>query len=186
MSCKKDKSGPTYVTGVISEKGSGNPIGSATIFLGRNDKNSFSSTTIQTIQTVSSNSNGEYSIKYEEDDNYVYYITVRRLPYYESSYYTPRKGEKNILNIALSCPGYVKLKIKNITGADRIAIGYPCTTSCDFYGTSVDTITEAMKININENLKFYWLAYKYGVDTTKDSANVSIPAFDTTIFNLNY
>ncbi len=43
-----------------------------------------------------------------------------------------------------------------------------------------------MAINTSENLKYFWLIYKYGIDTIKDSAAISIPAFDTTIFNINY
>lgn len=183
-SCRKDKSSMTFVTGIVSEKGTGNPIEGATVFLGRKDKNSFSGLSIQTVKTVICNVNGEYSFEYEEEEDYTYVVIVRKVPYYESIFYYPRKGEKNLLNISLAAPSYLKLKIKNISGADRLAIGYPC--SCTFYGTTIDTTTNPISINSYENLKYYWLIYKYSIDTIKDSASIFIPAFDTTIINLNY
>jgi hypothetical protein len=185
-SCRKDRSFITSVTGTISEKGTGNKISGAIILLGRKNKNSFSATSIQTVKSVTSNSLGEYKIEYEEDEEYTYFIVVKKVPYYESAYQYPSKGRSNLLNIALSAPSYLKLKVKNLSGADRLAIGYPCFSECDFYGTSVDTTTAAIPVNASENLKFYWLIYKYSIDTVKDSALITPSAFDTMIFNLNY
>lgn len=186
LSCKKDTSSITNVDGVVLEKGNGHPIAGASVFLGRKDKNSFMGYTIQTVQSVLTNSNGEYKLEFTEDEGYIYNILAKKSPYFESESYYPQKGQKNTLNISLVPPGYLKLHLKNTSGADMVSLGYPCTIDCSYYGTNIDTTSETFISHGAENLTYYWSVYKYNIDTLRKSAPIFLPSFDTTVFNINY
>ena len=186
LSCKKDISTITNVDGVVSEKGSGHPIAGATVLLGRKDLNSYAGYTIQTVQSVITNANGEYKFEFNYEKGFAYTILARKIPYFESESYYPQKGQKNTINISLSSPSYLKIHLKNTSGANSIALGDPCYFDCDYYGTSIDTTTKAFTSHGGETLTFYWVVFNNNVDTLKKSASMFLPPFDTTLFNINY
>lgn len=184
--CKKDEKQNTIVIGTITEKGSGKPLQGAIVFLGREEKGTFGASATQTVQSITTGADGKYSIEYKEDENYRYLIKVRNPPYFESAYYYPTSGQNNIYNIALAAPGYVRFHAKNISGADKLAIGDPCYFDCSYYGSSVDTMTRAFTIESSVNTQIVYLVYKFNVDTTKYTDNLSIAPFDTITYDINY
>ncbi len=191
VSCKKDDSGPTKVSGrVLFENNTSNhPIGVSKIFLHRLDPSCFGCGA-GIIDTFYSNADGSYSFTFNADKDYGYSVSAWNNSCFENlNDISIDKGEKNNIDISLSPIAHLRLHIINKSPENEADYINVTNTYFNggvyvFFGATVDTsVIDIIYGNRTNNI--IWFREKNGIKKTFTST-VYCPAFDTTEYTIEY
>lgn len=191
FSCHKDSPVSPYPTGVVLDATTIKPVAGAWVLLVEYEICYSWLCPEKVVGEDTTDNLGHYVINYNLKNDYGYYLRVIAPRYFDSGRVGNGKLDKNNFDhIYLQPEAFLKVFIKNTTPYDlydKILVGSYGTPSGgggEFQGINVDTLTIARTLG-NATEKIEWWVIKKS-DTTKYSTSVYCPAFDTTVYQLNY
>ena len=144
------------------------------------------------IASTTADADGKFKFDFTAEEGYRYSITAEALKYF-NNFYTGGLildvGKKTHPLVGLQPEAYLKLYIKNTASfdaADKIGVNgsFEWGGGGPFYGSRVDTFAIG-KVYGNRINKIYWGVTKNNIQSSY-SDSVYCPAFDTTLYNINY
>jgi len=204
IQCKKNREPePVTFSGTITDNVLGTPVANATIKIGlqQSATNSVFNTGYVTVETVTTDANGYYSVTFEPENPIAYKISVEKDIYFsrevEVSADIASAGTNTINNFGIDPYGWFKINIKNITpndAADNIIYqntseNSGCSSCCNnlpisLNGMTIDTFF-ICKRTAHPNITFSWFVTKDGVMVPHTGSTTAIIG-DTVEYNLNY
>jgi len=186
--CKKYK-GRIVVEGKVYDESNFKSISGATVYLTQRE---FFASFRNVVETATSDSEGNFCIIYEGDDEgFTFEVAAQKNWYYDTPEYISVKfGKKNEdVDVPLKPLGYLKLNMKNtspFSPSDKILYrGFMYVSGSDaFFGMNVDTF-DVGQVFGNTTIEISWYVTKNAI-TTSYSDLIYCPAFDTTSYSISY
>ena len=171
--CKKDSSTTTTAEGAVIDKTTQKSIAGATARLIKVNSSFMGGSSLKVVSQMTVDATGKYSFTFTPDLDYSYQVGASANKYFtdEGDNHYIHTGKKNLILIPLQPEAYLKIHVKNASpydGNDYIHINENGIET--FYGMNVDTSVTLLE---NGNT----VVTKYGI---------YCPAFDTTLYNINY
>lgn len=200
-SCKKDAGTSIIVQGNVTDANQHSALSNAevTFWSSRIQSGTYNPNYIA-LATVVTDASGNYSVEITKDKDAGFRITVDKSKYfgqtndYSVEYLTVGT---HTLNYSIYPEAYFKLNVKNVSGinnSDYISYwfsntqpsGFNCCNSIpiEFTGQTYENTLKCRTFGA-QNMHVKWVVKKDNVSTPYESS-VFCPAFDTTVFNLNY
>ena len=190
-----ETSGQTYISGKITEFGTGKAVSNATVVILKASVGALFSQGGELIplDTVYTDSGGNYAYDYATEDKFRYAIQVFKIGYFESDKHNGNiinDPGKNKMNIILKPKGYIRFYLKNtkpFDSYDRIAFGGNWNGSLQddiFIGDDINEV-QIREVESNTYSKFYFYVTKNKIQIeTRDS--LYLKAADTLNYKFQY
>ncbi len=184
-SCTKEKKDmTTTVRGSVRDKTTNTPIAGAKVSLYAKQIQVLGGLS-SLVSVTTSDANGNFSYDFQGTEGYSYSIEADKKGYYEISSIAAINIGLNLgVVVKMSPDGYMKIHIKSINDNDFVNLSYPCYVNCSFQGNNLDTFN-IYRVRGNEPTEIIWFTYKNEIGTIHRDT-IYTPAFDTTLFLVNY
>ena len=189
-SCKKDSNTSITISGVVADKNTNVPIAFAEVDLIEYGGGFLGGSSSSTLQRMYADAIGRFTFFNVNINSEKTYIVLG----YKNLYFNDGNNTADVninqpnVVVPMQPMAWLKLHVKDTSPYDKfdyISFSSPWGGGAGpFNGVNVDTILFA-QVYGNENTIIFAFITKNGIKSTV-SKNIICPAFDTTLYNLNY